>query len=449
MAFNNKKIAWHELIQFNKEGIYVADFTTIRSSIIDRFKTIYGQDIDLSTTSADGIYVENLALMISNILQSYKSFYSQLDVRTASGSFLDALCALSNVYRKLESNSTATVTITLDTSNISDWTTNDVELIDKNGTTWSWSSSTETLTFVRGQAQDVVVTCSMPGPVRADAGWIDRLVENNYVATVVQSKEANLGSYSETDSELRLRRSSSLGSSGSTILETLVGTLLTLSGIDDVKIYNNDSSSTITAQDGTSIHVHSIYAILRLKENMTIADQTICNMLYEKLTPGILTAKSNGKCGIAKSAKYVESSLGVPTTLNVTQNVYWKQATGISPKIEITLTKGLNFASSNNSTANLIVSKLISSLNNLNLSSTINYNNIWQTIFYSDPLFRGNSTYTITSINLYNIIEQKTLSGTDWSFTLPDTYFYYTLNDVTIEDNDTTVKITLGSQTQL
>ena len=85
MAYKEMNINWTELIQFTKNGVYVADYQEIRSAICNRFKEIYGQDIDLATTSADGIYVETLSLMINNILQSFKHFYAQLDVRTASG----------------------------------------------------------------------------------------------------------------------------------------------------------------------------------------------------------------------------------------------------------------------------------------------------------------------------------------------------------------------------
>ena len=433
MAYKNMNINWTQLIQFTKDGIYVADYQEIRSAISNRFKEIYGEDIDLATTSADGVYVETLSLMINNILQSFKHFYTQLDVRTASGPYLDALCALSNVYRKSETNSTCSVTLTLDDNATENYVTKSISLADKNGNIWTCNTISD-MTFKPGIAQSIVVTCETPGPIKAEAGWIDKLVSNEVVMSISQTSEANVGSYAESDDELRSRRNSSLGATGNTVLETLVGTLLEITGIDDVKIYNNDSSGNITALDGTAILQHDLYVIIKKKQNIDVADSLICQTIYEKLTPGIRTTASNGVNGIAKSYNYVSSILG-KTDLDVTQKVYWKQATSVKPKIVIKIKKLQGYASSNNSTANTIASNLIEYLNNKQLSSTININDLWNVIFYSDTTFRGQSTFSIDTI---------TIDSAN-SYTLKDTYFYYQSSDVKIDTSDSLVSITLGA----
>ena len=449
MSLRTKSIDWTQLIQFNKDGIAIADYGQVRAAITAQFKQIYGQDIDLATTSADGIYVETLCLMISNILQSFKNFYAQLDVRTAGGSFLDALCALSNVYRKAETHSTCPVVLTLDEDASESYVTDKISLLDKNGNVWSYTDKNG-IVFEPGKQQTVVVTCEVAGPVRADAGWIDRLVENNVVMKVSQETAAALGSYSETDSELRARRNSSLGATGNTVLETMIGTLLSITGIDDVKIYNNDSSSSITALDGTNILSHDIYVILRQKQNIEIADSLLCSSIYEKLTPGIRTTDpgEDVKHGTRHSFKYLQSSTGVPVQSEVVQMVYWKEAEPISPTITIELAATSNYGSANNSTSNRIAQKVIDYLNKLRLSSKITVNDIWNVVFYADPQFRGQSTYSIKSISIDKTDDADNADDVS-SFTLPDTYFNYDLaTDVIIYDKahiDGTVKIVIGN----
>ena len=55
-----------EFIKLTNAGLKIATFTQVRAALIDRYKSIYGSDIDLSTGSADGIFVNDLALIINN-----------------------------------------------------------------------------------------------------------------------------------------------------------------------------------------------------------------------------------------------------------------------------------------------------------------------------------------------------------------------------------------------
>ena len=435
MSFINRDIKFNELIQFTKEGIFVANYNQIRTAITERFKEIYGQDIDLSTASADGIYVEMLCLMMSNMLQSFKQFYSQLDVRTASGSFLDALCALSNVYRKAETHSTCSVVLTLDENATQPHVTNEIQLADVNGNIWIYSNQ-NSITFEAGVRQTIIVTAENPGPVRADPGWIDRLINNDVVMNISQTTEAEIGSYSESDTELRARRNSSLGATGNTVLETMIGTLFTLNGIDDVKIYNNDSTGNITSLDGTSISQHDIYVVLRQQTNIEIADSLICSIIYEKLTPGIRTTNPGtpAKYGVQHEFTYLQSSTGTPIESEVVQNVYWKVATPITPKITIVLKVTTNYSSANNSTSLKIAQNVINYLNELRLSSTVYINDIWNVVTYSDPLFRGQATFRITSITIDRTDDAITDDNDENAFTLPDTYFGYTIENINIDD---------------
>ena len=87
-------------VSFTAGGLQTATFVEVREALIARYKEVYGNDIDLSTGSADGIFVNDLSLIINNILLTMQTLYSNLDVRTATGTYLDKLCALANVSIK-------------------------------------------------------------------------------------------------------------------------------------------------------------------------------------------------------------------------------------------------------------------------------------------------------------------------------------------------------------
>lgn len=438
MSYKTNNFTIATLIHFTKDGVVVADYQEIRQTITDAFKNIYGRDIDLSSASADGVYVQTLCLMISNILQSFKQYYAQLDVRTASGVYLENLCALSNIRRKDATASTCSISLTLSDTETQPYTTKEISLADKNGNIWTYSSDSD-ITFEPGKSVSLVFTCEEVGPITAPIGWIDKTVNTEKAFKIQQTQDAVVGSYAESDSSLRARRNASLGSTGATVLETMIGTLYSLGSILDVKIYNNDTANNIVALDGTTVQQHDIYVVIKKQQNVEVADSKIGSAIYEKLTPGIRTTMSNGANGVAKTFMYKQSATGTPLESEVVQNVYWKEATPVKPKCVITITTTSNYGSANNNTSNQIAAKVIQYLNSIALSGQVTINKLWSVVTYADPKFRGEATYSIDSI---------TFNGKTDAYNLPDTYFNYLESDVSIKDTSETngkVVITLGA----
>lgn len=417
--------SWTNLIKYTKDGLYVANFVEVKNMLVERFKAIYGEDIDLDNGSADGIYVNNLALMLNNILQSYKNFYSQLDITTASGKYLDNLCALSNVYRKSATYSTASITVQLADSE-NDYTISKLQVVDDTGLIWTWSS-TDSITLTSNSATQLVVKCEKIGPIKASAGSITKAVNNDVIMTIKQDEDAIIGSYEETDNELRSRRNASLSSTGTTVLESLKGSLLTLSGIDDVYIYNNDTTESKTALDNTNINAHSIYIISKQKQNITIDDKTIGNLIYYGLTPGISTTQTNDTTAGESYSYSIYPLQGVSSTV---QTVYWKKAKPVSPQIKIVLTPTSNYSTT---TSQNIIDNIVNDLNDRQINSIVNYNELWSLIVYSDSKYRGQSTFNLKSITMTGM--------TDNEYQLKDTYFYYSTSNI---ESNGDITITIG-----
>lgn len=427
----------NNLVRLASSGMEIAEFVDVRDAIINRYREVYGSDIDLSTASADGVFVNDIALIINNILQVMKSLYSNLDVDTASGIYLDALCKLANVTRMPATKSVASIIVTslLTTSDPVTFgdvdndgnVTNNITFVDKAGNEWV---SNVSVTLKGGESAEVKVTCTETGVVDAPAGWIDKTLITMNLG-VDQRNDAIRGSNEESDMELRKRRSQSSGANGVAVLESLVGALLEITGIDDVKIYNNNTLLDQTAKDSTVIKAHDVYVILRQRKGLNIADATIGELIYNKLTAGIRTtqfvANSATYGGVGKSYKYIPQLLGSAISA-FNRFVYWKQAMPIHPTIKITLTPTEYFTIDEVPT---IAQAVFEYANNLKIGEVIDINNIFMEVYDADPEFKGQRTYTLVPTNI-------TVAST----TNTDTYYDYT--SVTSNTVNNLIEITIN-----
>ena len=421
--FTNTDVDISEFVKITSAGVQIANFPQIRSALIDRYKSVYGSDIDLSTASADGIFINDLALIINNLCMSIQTFYANMDVDNASGVYLDALCKLANVTRKPATKSNASLQLINKGDAVYELTKGTI-FVDKAGTEWIYNGSTIPLPANQTEATTITVECSITGPVKADAGWIDQtlLVSN---IDVSQPISANIGSEEESDNDLRDRRNQSAGAQGTTVLDSLIGSLLQISGIDDVLIYNAAGTAK-KAADNTSIGAHSIYVILRQQAGVTIDDSIIGKLIYEKLTPGISTTPT-AVSSDAHSYKYIPEVFGSKVT-TFDQFVYWKKATPIHNSITIEIIPLDYFSTDELPT---VFENICSYLNTLPLSTQIDKQQLLIQAVYADPQFKSKATYTVKEVVATNLAN-------------PDTYFDYKADKCSYEKSGNNYILTIG-----
>lgn len=420
--FTNTDVDISEFIKITSAGVQIANFPQIRSALIDRYKSVYGNDIDLSTASADGVFINDLALIINNLCMSIQTFYANMDVDNASGVYLDALCKLANVTRKSATKSNASLQLINKGDAVYELTKGTV-FVDKAGTEWIYTGSTITLPANQTNATTITVECSIAGPVKAEAGWIDQtlLVSN---IDVSQLDAANIGSEEESDNDLRDRRNQSAGAQGTTVLDSLIGSLLQISGIDDVLIYNATGSAK-DAADGTIVAAHSIYVILRQQAGVTIDDSIIGKLIYEKLTPGISTTYT--RKDESHSYKYVPEVFGSKVE-TFDQYVYWKKAVPTHEDIAIEITP-LDYFSTNE--LRTVFENICSYLNNLSISTQIDEQQLLIQTVYADPQFKSRPTYIVKDVVATNTANL-------------DTYFDYKADKCRHEKSGNNYILTIG-----
>lgn len=425
-----------EFLSLTNSGLKVADFVQVKAAIIKRYKETYGSDIDLSTASADGIFVNDLALIINNILKTVSTIYANLDVNSASGAYLDILCRLSNVKRKLATNSRASLLVTnIGTSSID--IPAKMEFFDKAGT--QWTGTNRSVQLEPNETIEITAICSKSGAVKAEPGYISQAVDASLPIEVKQREQAEVGTSDETDDELRERRAQSNGAQGVTVLESLYGALRQNAAITDVKIYNNASNAESSDPlDGTIIGPHDIYVILRQRELTELNDASVGQLIYEKLTPGISTTKFTGSTdnGESKEYTYIPSIIGHQVEL-FQQSVYWKRAKAIAPSLSFTIRPMQYFdvdfnkptSWGENDLFKIISDTLIEYMNSLPLGTTPTAFDIQAEIVNADPLFKTRPTFNFVSVSSLS--------------TNPDTYYGYTGIESIVDNHNGTYTITL------
>lgn len=358
------KSDWSNLIALNSKGLHIASYNEIRDSIAEKYKEIYGSDIVISDTCADGIFINEMALMFNNIFQSFKIFYDNMKLETASGTYLDNLCALSNIYRYSATKSAAQLIVT----NVGDSPIKgSLDFVDVNGQEWVWDN-TDRETIEPGSKKNIIVKCKKYGEIKAKAGTIRNLINSNLAVTIVQESDAVPGYGEEEDYSLRMRKKQYNLVGATSTLESLYNELYRLDGIEDIYIYNNNSDSEKILSDGAKILGHDIYIAIRQRYEGVISDRRIADIIYNYLTPGIRSYFSvSSSDSVLKGGNAKNYSLSIEG-IDSRQNIMWKEVSSTTGSITVVLNVNPSFS---NETLNSIANNVKDYLNSLTISDIV------------------------------------------------------------------------------
>lgn len=440
----NKKYTYDELGEVTENGLDIALFPQIREAIATRIKEIFGNDIDLSTASADGQYINMEALIFNNMYKLIQYLYNNLNPNIASGKYLDILSSYRNIQRKGPTKSTAQVLVKY-TGATANYMPQTIEAQDRNGNQWTWTNprpfnNDDGYQYKFNPNDDptyLTFTCNQSGPVEAYAGtsnlslsdpsfWIDPnfsdtngsiYLELSTKFLLYQTNNAIIGTISESDESLRNRGSNYFGGNSQTTQSALETAIYNYAGVQDVYVVNNNTGQQKTLKDGAVVENHDIYIAIKYKENVNIdnIDSQIADIIYNKLTPGVITQFDDTSMVGGEKKEYSIELLSGYTT-----NLRWKVCTPVNPTIVINFTTftgyiqgdGVNY--SNYETA--IINALNNYFNNLELDSLINPAMIQIAMMSGDLKTTGTGTFISTS---------ATINGNSVEYQIPLTYLKY------------------------
>lgn len=268
---------------FNENGLQTATAPELLQDLETAFRTIYGNDILLDSSTPDGQWLNILVQKGVDIRGLLMQLYNSFNPDNTQGSVLDQRCAINNVFRKAGTFTTVGIDITTDrevtlngvdenynSPNAVGYTIQDNEgnrFVLVNTTTLS-VGTTNVLFRAENIGKVLVLPNTITTPVTVILGVVS--VNNPTEATTVGIDE-------ETDENLKIRRRQSVAVGSFGYLDGLQGSLLQLDGVNDAKVYENYTSIT----DTNGIPPHCIWVVMNGGSS-----EEIGNTIYSKKAPG-------------------------------------------------------------------------------------------------------------------------------------------------------------------
>lgn len=264
-------------------GLVTQSLDEIRTDLINKFKTIYGEDINLEQNSPDGQWINILAQEKKDILDLFTQFYNNLDVDSVIGLPQQILYKLNGLTIKAYGYSYCYVNVTVTASVTLQGLDDNIDSADGTG---------YTVRDVNGNRWILAVTQNLqPGTYllnfrAADLGSVTALANNiNVMETIIAgvsgvNNPANnyiTGNTGESAAQFRQRRSRSMAVPSQGFDESVESQLLSLDNVTQAKVYDNRTNQTVN-----DIPPHTLWVIVEGG-----APEDIGRVIYNNLPPGI------------------------------------------------------------------------------------------------------------------------------------------------------------------
>lgn len=266
------------------QGVIVPDTSVVLAEIQNEFKSVFGDDLDLTATTPQGRLIELFQRNRTFCIQICALVSNMLNLNRASGFVLDDLGSLFLIERQGATHTTTTVILggvagTIIPANTRLQTT-DGDIFTNPQSYTIGSDGTVTAQY---QAAET-------GPIPCVSGTLTVILDAvNGLETATNPSAPVLGQDLESDMEFRSRIKNSLNINSIAILSAIKSNLESVSGVTDSYCYDNYTSATETI-DGVVVPAHSLLACVEGGTNLDVA-----KVLYEKKTigTGYITATDN------------------------------------------------------------------------------------------------------------------------------------------------------------
>lgn len=358
-----------DLITINEKGLITLDYKDIVDMLTDRYRLLYGFDIDVDPRSADGRFIYDVATIINTGVSAINQLYKNLNPLTATGTFLDTLCSLTNITRFSATKSIALVQLTNNTDkDITINLTNDSSLTDNLGNTWDYIGDYEKVIIKSKESINLKYQCSLFGKIAVTSfKW----TTTTYNAIDLDIYTLEKGSDEESDSELRDRRTDYI-SNGVNTIESMKTALSQIEGVLDAKIQSyagnlGETSTCYVEEEPFEMTNHSVAIKLRLSKVNPPSNLVIFNTINNYITPGITTYQINSPITQDSYSNTETDDVNITTQ-------YWFNLDGADYSIDIKVYASSleNFLSA----YEIIANNLVNYLNDLDIDYNYSTNDL-------------------------------------------------------------------------
>ena len=303
----------------NENGLLIDEFSTIYNRLADKFKLIYGQDINLEQNSPDGQLLGIITNEIYDLQTLILHIYNSFDPDLAQGVELNKLLKLIAQTRRASTKSIVDITIV---ANANVTLPADYTIIDENKNEWVINAET---TLISG-TNIISFNAVNFGAIEASANTINDVVTVfPEIISVNNALPAEIGRDEESDVLLRKRRNNLLSVNSNSTIAGVYSKLFLLDTVTDAVIYENATDTYDALKD---LNAHTLWCI-------------IDGGSIDEITKIIATDKTIGtdlKGTISNN--YVEIFLKADgTTRTLTHTVKFDRPTEIPLYIKLTVSK--------------------------------------------------------------------------------------------------------------
>ena len=237
----------------NENGLLIDEFSTIYNRLADKFKLIYGQDINLEQNSPDGQLLGIITNEIYDLQTLILHIYNSFDPDLAQGVELNKLLKLIAQTRRASTKSIVDITIV---ANANVTLPADYTIIDENKNEWVINAET---TLISG-TNIVSFNAVNFGAIEASANTINDVVTVfPEIISVNNALPAEVGRDEESDVLLRKRRNNLLSVNSNSTIAGVYSKLFLLDTVTDAVIYENATDTYDALKD---LNAHTLWCII-------------------------------------------------------------------------------------------------------------------------------------------------------------------------------------------
>ena len=237
----------------NENGLLIDEFSTIYNRLADKFKLIYGQDINLEQNSPDGQLLGIITNEIYDLQTLILHIYNSFDPDLAQGVELNKLLKLIAQTRRASTKSIVDITIV---ANANVTLPSDYTIIDENKNEWVINDET---TLISG-TNIISFNAVNFGAIEASANTINDVVTVfPEITSVNNALPAEVGRDEESDVLLRKRRNNLLSVNSNSTIAGVYSKLFLLDTVTDAVIYENATDTYDALKD---LNAHTLWCII-------------------------------------------------------------------------------------------------------------------------------------------------------------------------------------------
>ena len=237
----------------NENGLLIDEFSTIYNRLADKFKLIYGQDINLEQNSPDGQLLGIITNEIYDLQTLILHIYNSFDPDLAQGVELNKLLKLIAQTRRASTKSIVDITIV---ANANVTLPADYTIIDENKNEWVINAET---TLISG-TNIISFNAVNFGAIEASANTINDVVTVfPEIISVNNVLPAEVGRDEESDVLLRKRRNNLLSVNSNSTIAGVYSKLFLLDTVTDAIIYENATDTYDALKD---LNAHTLWCII-------------------------------------------------------------------------------------------------------------------------------------------------------------------------------------------